>query len=41
MVESKREAVKFYEKCGFTMLDTPAKREREEPVMFVDLSKVD
>lgn len=40
MVESKQDAVKFYEKCGFTMLDTPTNKEREEPVMFVDLSKV-
>jgi len=39
MVESKKAAVKFYEKCGFTMLDTPANKERSEPVMFVDLSK--
>jgi GNAT superfamily N-acetyltransferase len=41
MVDSKKNAVKFYEKCGFTMLDTPANKERAEPVMFVDLSKVD
>ena len=41
MVDSKKNAVRFYEKCGFTMLDTPANRRREEPVMFVDLSKVD
>ncbi|TMJ15483.1 MAG: GNAT family N-acetyltransferase [Alphaproteobacteria bacterium] len=41
IVDSKRNAVKFYEKCGFTMLDTQANRDREEPVMFVDLSKVD
>jgi GNAT superfamily N-acetyltransferase len=40
MVDSKKGAVAFYERCGFTMLDTPANREREEPVMFVDLSKL-
>lgn len=40
MVESKREGVEFYEKCGFTMLDTPENEQRSEPVMFVDLSKV-
>lgn len=39
MVESKKNAVKFYERCGFTMLDTAANKERDEPVMFVDLSK--
>lgn len=41
MVDSKTNAVSFYEKCGFTILDTPANRERDEPVMFVDLNKVD
>jgi GNAT superfamily N-acetyltransferase len=41
MVDSKRESVGFYDRMGFTMLDTPANREREEPVMFIDLSKVE
>lgn len=40
MVDSKRNAVGFYERCGFTILNTPANRGRSEPVMFVDLSKV-
>lgn len=40
VVDSKQGAVSFYDRIGFTMLDTPANREREEPVMFVDLSKV-
>lgn len=40
MVDSKREAIAFYDRLGFTMLDTPANREREEPVMFIDLGKV-
>ncbi|MEO6041718.1 MAG: GNAT family N-acetyltransferase [Croceibacterium sp.] len=40
VVDSKSQAVKFYEKCGFTLLDTPANRERDEPVMFIDLNKV-
>jgi GNAT superfamily N-acetyltransferase len=40
MVDSKKDAVKFYERCGFTLLDTPANRNRPEPVMFVDLSKI-
>jgi GNAT superfamily N-acetyltransferase len=41
MVDSKKNSVKFYERCGFTMLDTPSNRARNEPVMYVDLSKVD
>jgi GNAT superfamily N-acetyltransferase len=40
MVDSKKGAVRFYERCGFTLLDTAANRERDEPVMFVDLNKV-
>jgi len=40
VVDSKRGAVKFYEKCGFTLLDTPANRDRDEPVLFIDLNKV-
>ncbi|MGA9583405.1 MAG: GNAT family N-acetyltransferase [Allosphingosinicella sp.] len=40
MVDSKKGAVRFYEKCGFTLLDTPANLERDEPVMFVDLNKI-
>lgn len=39
MVDSKRESIKFYEKCGFTILDTPANHSRASPVMFVDLAK--
>jgi GNAT superfamily N-acetyltransferase len=41
MVDSKQESVTFYDQQGFTMLDTPENRGRSEPVMFVDLSKLD
>jgi len=40
MVDAKRDSVKFYEKCGFTMLDTVENKSRSEPVMFVDLHKI-
>ncbi len=40
MVNSKKNSVKFYERCGFTMLDMPSNKARSEPVMYVDLSKV-
>lgn len=40
VVDSKKESVAFYEKCGFTMLDTPENRERAAPVMWIDLNKV-
>lgn len=40
VVESKRQSLGFYKKVGFTMLDTPANKKRNEPMMFVDLLKV-
>lgn len=40
IVDSKKPAIAFYERLGFTMLDTVANRERDEPVMFIDLSKL-
>lgn len=39
VVDSKKESVKFYEKCGFTAVDTDTNRDRDEPVMFIDLHK--
>jgi GNAT superfamily N-acetyltransferase len=39
VVDSKAAAVPFYERRGFTLLDTEANRRRPEPVMFVDLYK--
>jgi ribosomal protein S18 acetylase RimI-like enzyme len=40
VVDSKKDSVGFYEKCGFTLLDTAANKARAEPVMFIDLSKL-
>jgi ribosomal protein S18 acetylase RimI-like enzyme len=40
VVDAKKQSVGFYEKCGFTSLDTPGNRERDEPVMFIDLHKL-
>jgi len=40
MVDSKKQSVAWYERRGFTLLDTVENKEREEPVMFVDLSKL-
>ena len=40
MVDSKKGAVRFYERCGFTLLDTIANKARDEPVMWIDLNKV-
>ncbi len=40
VVDAKVDAVGFYLKSGFTMLDTAENRERESPVMFVDLYKL-
>jgi GNAT superfamily N-acetyltransferase len=40
MVDSKQQSVGFYQKCGFTVLDTVDNRKRDAPVMFIDLGKV-
>lgn len=39
IVDSKKDSVGFYSKQGFTMLDTPENRDRNEPIMFVDIHK--
>jgi GNAT superfamily N-acetyltransferase len=41
VVDAKKRAVGFYEKRGFTLLDTPANRERDHPVMFLMLRNLD
>lgn len=40
ITDAKQSAVKFYERNGFTMLDTEDNREREAPVMFIVLKKL-
>lgn len=40
VVDAKKASVGFYERCGFTMLDTADNRQRAAPVMFLDLAKV-
>lgn len=39
VVDSKKSAVDFYSKLGFTFIDTGANRALTEPVMFLDLLK--
>ncbi|ADE14161.1 GCN5-related N-acetyltransferase [Nitrosococcus halophilus Nc 4] len=40
VVDSKPSAVKFYERSGFTILDTSGNRSSPSPVMYIDLHKV-
>jgi ribosomal protein S18 acetylase RimI-like enzyme len=40
MIDSKRDAVEFYKKCGFEILNTANNLALEMPVMFVDLHKL-
>lgn len=40
VVDSKASAVDFYERLGFTLLDTPSNRALDQPVMFLDMLKV-
>lgn len=39
IVDSKLSSVGFYEKQGFSLIDTAENRKRSEPVMFIDLHK--
>jgi GNAT superfamily N-acetyltransferase len=39
VVDSKAEAIEFYERCGFTLLDTPENRSRPEAILYLDLHK--
>lgn len=38
--DAKQGAVSFYEKQGFTHLDSQSNNEREQPIMFIDLALV-
>ena len=38
-VDAKSDAVKFYERLGFSFLETEQNRQRSEPILFVDLYK--
>ncbi|MEZ5454493.1 MAG: GNAT family N-acetyltransferase [Thiothrix sp.] len=40
VVDAKKGAVKFYEKAGFTLLDTPDNIHADSSVMFIDLQKL-
>lgn len=40
VVDSKKQSIEFYERCGFTLIDTASNRDRPEPIMFLDLHKV-
>jgi len=40
VTDAKKSAVPFYLKSGFTMLDTPANKQRQNPVMFILLDKL-
>ncbi|MBC2887291.1 GNAT family N-acetyltransferase [Brucella intermedia] len=39
VVDSKQSAVRFYERLGFTLLDTATNRANEQPVMYLDILK--
>ncbi len=38
IADAKPQAVDFYERCGFTLLDTAKNRKSDHPVMFIDLN---
>lgn len=40
VVDSKQSAIKFYERCGFTLLDTLSNKEANHPLLYIDLHKI-
>lgn len=40
IVDSKSNAISFYEKIGFTVLDTPENKQHKKPLMFLDLHRI-
>lgn len=40
IVDAKKTAVEFYEKLGFSLINTPDNKALSSPVMFIDLRKV-
>ncbi len=40
IVDSKQGAINYYQSKGFTLLDTPANRESDHPVLFIDRHKL-
>lgn len=40
VVDSKPSAIAFYQKKGFTILDTEENKESAHPLLFIDLSKI-
>lgn len=40
ITDSKKPAVGFYEKIGFTFLDTEDNRNSDNPILFIDLKKI-
>lgn len=41
IVDSKQKSIKFYEKLGFRLVDTDHNRQQENPVMFIDIGKLE
>ncbi len=40
IVDSKKSAVRFYEKVGFTILNTEKNKKNKNPILFLDLHKI-
>lgn len=40
VLDAKHPSIQFYERHGFTLLDTTANREARQPVMYMDLSRI-
>jgi len=40
VVDSKKNSVKYYEKKGFTLLDTVENKKKDSPVLYIDLHHI-
>lgn len=40
VVDSKQQSIGFYKRCGFTMINTVVNKDRDQPVMFIDLHRI-
>jgi GNAT superfamily N-acetyltransferase len=40
ITDAKEDAISFYQRCGFTLLDSEENKASEHPIMFVDLKKL-
>ncbi len=41
VVDSHQDAIQFYKECGFNLVNSPENITKQEPIMFLDIGKLD